>query len=319
MTAPELLQLFPLGVAVTFIFGLALGSFLNVCIYRLPHGRSVVHPRSACPSCGAQIRAYDNIPVLSWLWLRGRCRDCRAAISSRYMLVELSAALLFVFCFVRFGFTIDTLKYATLCFLLLGLILTDVDHRLLPDALTLPGLALGLVFSCFTSTEPFISFLLPYRVWRIFPPPMEWRAASLIDSVSGALLGSLLIWGAGFLYFKLKGIEGMGLGDVKLMAMVGSYLGMPLTVFTIGTSALLASIFGVTTMLVVWRKRIQRRRERGHESAGESRRRAWQSAYLVYRNYEIPFGSFLGTMAIVAVFYGHRLLDLYLGLWMRRW
>jgi leader peptidase (prepilin peptidase)/N-methyltransferase len=317
LTAPELLQLFPLGVASAFIFGLAMGSFLNVCIYRLPQGLSVVHPRSACPGCGARIRAYDNIPVLSWVLLRGRCRDFKAPISARYALVELSTALLFVFCFVRFGFTLETIKYSTLSFLLLGLIFTDVDCRLLPDALTLPGLALGFLFSLLVTTEPFISLLLPYRVWRVFPPALAWRAASLIDSLSGALLGSLLIYGAGFLYFRLKGIEGMGFGDVKLMAMVGAYLGMPLTVFTIGSSALLASIFGLTTMLVVWRKRLRRRQSRARESAEEARRRAWRSAYLVYRNYEIPFGSFLGTMAIVALFYGHALMDLYLRLWMR--
>lgn len=234
-------------------------------------------------------------------------------------MVELSTAFLFVFCFLRFGPTLDTLKYALLCFLLLGLVLTDLDCKLLPDALTLPGLGLGLLFSLLTPTEPFISLLLPYRLWRAFPPLQAWRAASLIDSVSGAMLGSLLIWGAGFLYFKLKGIEGMGFGDVKLMAMVGSYLGIPLTVFTIGGSALLASIFGLSTMLAVWRKRLRRRQARGHESLQESRRRAWRSAYLVYRNYEIPFGSFLGTMAITAVFYGHRLVDLYMGLWMHRW
>jgi len=318
LTAPELLQLFPLGVASAFLLGLVLGSFLNVCIYRLPRGLSVVHPGSACPKCGAAIRAYDNIPVLSWLLLRGRCRDCRAPISARYLLVELSTALLFVFCFVRFGFTVETLKYSAFCFLLLGLILTDVDCRLLPDALTLPGLALGLLFSLFAPTELFISMLLPARIWRGLPPGVMWRAASLIDSVAGALLGSLLIYGAGFLYFKIKGIEGMGFGDVKLMAMVGSYLGMPLTVFIIGSAALAATIFGVATMLVVWRKRTRRRRSRGHETLAESRRRAWQSAYLVYRNYEIPFGSFLGTMAIVALFYGHPIMDLYLRLWMPR-
>jgi leader peptidase (prepilin peptidase)/N-methyltransferase len=233
------------------------------------------------------------------------------------MIVESSTALLFLFCFLRFGFALETLKFSVLCFLLLGLILTDIDCRLLPDALTLPGLALGFLFSLFVPTDPFISLLLPYRLWHIFPANMQWRVASLVDSISGALLGSLLIYGAGYVYFKLKGIEGMGFGDVKLMAMVGSYFGMTFTVFTIGSAALMASVFGLATMLVVWRKRFTRRQSRGHERPEQSRARAWRSAYLVYRNYEIPFGSFLGTMALVALFYGHTLMDLYLRLWMQ--
>ncbi len=128
---------------MVFAFGLIFGSFLNVCIYRMPRGLSVVSPRSACPNCGKQIAAYDNVPVLSWLWLRGRCRHCHARITPRYMVVELLLGLLFLACFAEFGLRPETLKWCTFSFLLLGLIFTDAETHLLPDKLTLPGLALG--------------------------------------------------------------------------------------------------------------------------------------------------------------------------------
>src|SRR5512142_560208 len=121
------------------LFGLAFGSFLNVCIYRLPRGLSVVAPRSACPNCGTPIRAYDNIPVLSWLLLRGRCRHCATPITFRYAAVELLTALLFGACYWHFGLTLSGLKFAIFGFLVLGLIFTDAETKLLPDALTLPG------------------------------------------------------------------------------------------------------------------------------------------------------------------------------------
>ncbi|MBV8051676.1 MAG: prepilin peptidase, partial [Acidobacteriaceae bacterium] len=135
----------PVLSVATFALGLAFGSFLNVCIYRLPRGMSVVHPRSRCPQCGAAIRFYDNVPVLSWCILRGRCRDCRSRISARYMLVELLTGLLFLACYAHFGYTLATLKCCTFGFLILGLIFTDAETQLLPNQLTLPGIALGVL------------------------------------------------------------------------------------------------------------------------------------------------------------------------------
>ena len=141
----------PVIASAIFAFGLTFGSFLNVCIYRLPLGLSVVRPGSACPRCKKPIAFYDNVPVLSWLILRGRCRNCQTAITPRYLLIELLTGILFAACYWHFGWTLSTLKYCVLSFLLLGLIFTDAETKLLPDKLTLPGLALGLGFSLMTS------------------------------------------------------------------------------------------------------------------------------------------------------------------------
>ena len=144
-----------------FALGLAFGSFLNVCIYRLPRGMSTMTPRSACPQCKELIRFYDNVPILSWLILRGRCRNCRSWISPRYLVVELLTGLLFLACYQHFGFALATVKYCALGFLLLGLIFTDAETQLLPDKMTLTGLALGLLFSLFVPVNDLVSQLLP--------------------------------------------------------------------------------------------------------------------------------------------------------------
>src|SRR6202140_2746095 len=137
----------PVLASAIFLFGLAFGSFLNVCIYRLPLGLSVVTPRSACPKCKQSIAFYDNFPVLSWLILGGRCRHCKTKISPRYLMIEFLTGLLFLACYWYFGLTLSTLKYCVFAFLLLGLIFTDAETKLLPDKIALPGLALGVVFS----------------------------------------------------------------------------------------------------------------------------------------------------------------------------
>jgi leader peptidase (prepilin peptidase) / N-methyltransferase len=304
-----------------FLLGLTFGSFLNVCIYRLPQAKSLVKPRSACPHCGARIKAYDNIPLLSWLILRGRCRGCHARISARYPLVELLTALAFACCWLRFGpapaetnlpLAIATVgKFCTLSFLLIGLIFIDAEWKLLPDAMTLPGLWLGLLFSLVVPAERFASALLPGRWWLSLPPELAWRLQSLVDSLAGAAVGAGFIYGAGFLYLKARGIEGMGFGDVKFMAMVGAFLGVRLTLFTIMGASLLGALFGLTTILVVWVKRTRRRMFRNHEPASQARRKAWQSARLIYSGYQIPFGSFLGSVALVALFYGNDFLGWY--------
>lgn len=300
----------PVFAAAIFSLGLAFGSFGNVCIYRLPLGVSVVKPRSACPKCKHGIALYDNMPVLSWLVLRGRCRYCKARISPRYLIIELLTGLLFLACYWYFGFTLSTLKFCTFGFLLLGLIFTDAETKLLPDKLTLTGLALGIVFSLLVPVNDLVSQFLPGIVNLPFSEDISVRLMSLLDSLLGAAVGASFIYGAGAIYLRWRGTEGMGFGDVKLMAMVGAFLGVKLTVLTIFTASLAGSIFGLTTVLIVWLKRTRRFAKRFSDAAA-ARRRAWQSAQVVYRNYQMPFGVFLGSMALLALFFGDRFLHWY--------
>jgi leader peptidase (prepilin peptidase) / N-methyltransferase len=304
----------PVFASSIFFLGLAFGSFLNVCIYRLPLGLSVVTPRSACPECKQPIAFYDNLPVLSWLILGGRCRNCKIRISPRYLIIELLTGLLFLACYGYFGLTLSTLKYCAFGFLLLGLIFTDAETKLLPDKLTLPGLALGLIFSLLVPVNDLASQFLPGMVSLPFSGDLLTRLVSLLDSFLGAALGASFIYGAGAIYLRWRGTEGMGFGDVKLMAMVGAFLGMKLTVFTIFTASLAGSLFGLTTVFVVWLKRTHRFMKR-LANAQAARRRGWQSAQVVYRNYQMPFGVFLGSMALLSLFFGNRFLHWYGGLW----
>ena len=304
----------PVIASAIFLFGLAFGSFLNVCVYRLPRELSVVTPRSACPQCKHLIAFYDNLPVLSWLILRGRCRHCHTRISARYLLIELLTGVLFVACYGLFGLTISTLKYCVFAFLLLGLIFTDAETKLLPDKLTLSGLALGVVFSLLVPVNDLASQFLPGVLNLPFSSDLTARLLSLLDSLLGAAVGASFIYGAGAIYLRWRGMEGMGLGDVKLMAMVGAFLGVKLTIFTIFTASLGGSLFGLGTVLLVWRRRATRFMRRS-ANAPRPRRSPWESAQLVYRYYQMPFGVFLGSMALVAFFFGNRFLGWYRGLW----
>lgn len=304
----------PVIASAIFVIGLAFGSFLNVCIYRLPLGISVVTPRSACPKCKHGIALYDNIPVLSWLILRGRCRHCKAPISSRYLMIELLNGALFVACYWYFGLTLSALKYCVFAFLTLGLIFTDAETKLLPDKLTLPGLALGLIFSLLVPVNDLASQFLPGIVSLPFSGDVSMRILSLADSFLGAALGASFIYGAGAIYLRWRGMEGMGFGDVKLMAMVGAFLGIKLTVFTIFSASVAGSLFGLATLMVVWLKRTHRFAKR-LATAEAARRRGWQSAQMVYRYYQMPFGVFLGSMALLAFFFGNQFLRWYGRLW----
>src|SRR5208282_3066195 len=177
----------PILAAAIFALGLSFGSFLNVCIYRLPRGKSVITPRSACPQCGDLIPLYHNVPVLSWLILRGKCRSCKQSISPRYLLIEVLTGLLFLGCYTHFGLTLGMLKCTVLGYLLLGLIFTDAETKLLPDAMTLPGLVLPAMRS-----------------------EISWRLWSLSDSLLGAAVGASFLYGAAAIYLRARGVEGMG-------------------------------------------------------------------------------------------------------------
>jgi len=300
----------PFFAAAIFAFGLCFGSFLNVCIYRLPRDKSVVKPRSACPNCGDQIPLYHNVPVLSWLILRGRCRACKQPISPRYLLVELLTGLLFVACYSHFGLSLAMLKCSVLGYLLLGLIFTDVEMKLLPDAMTLTGLLLGIAFSLVVPVNDLASRIMPGLVSVSLRQQIPWRLWSLSDSLLGAAVGASFLYGAAAIYLRARGVEGMGFGDVKLMAMIGAFLGTRLTVLTIFAASLTGSLFGLSTVLAVWIKRTRRIVARG-ATPGEAHRRAWRSARLALRYYEMPFGVFLGGMALVAFIFGNQFLHWY--------
>jgi len=285
-----------------------------VCIYRLPRGLSVVTPRSACPKCKHPIVFYDNIPVLSWILLGGRCRHCRTRISPRYIAIEVLTGALFLACYWHFGLSLQALKYCAFAFLLLGLIFADAETKLLPDKLTLSGLALGIVFSLIVPINDLAGQFLPNVVNLPFSTDITVRLLSLVDSLLGATVGASFIYGVGVIYLRWRGVEGMGFGDVKLMAMVGAFLGIKLTILTIFTASIAGSLCGLGTVFVVWVKRT-RRFMASRADAGAARRRAWQSAQLVYRSYQMPFGVFLGSMALLALFVGKQFMRWYGGLW----
>lgn len=307
---------------LAFGLGLIFGSFLNVCIYRLPRGLSVVHPRSACPNCGKPVAAYDNIPVLSWILLGGRCRNCGKPITPRYMAVEILTGLLFFACYAVNGPTLETLKQCSLCFLLLGLIFTDAETHLLPDKLTLSGLALGLFWSLLLPVSgPLYGLHLPaqmmaYLVAHFSPQTIAYLAGglvSLVNALIGAAMGAGFIYGAGAIYFRLRGVHGMGFGDVKLMAMAGAFLGAPLTLFVLILGSISGALYGFGILMNVYRKRLLR--YRGVPALGDPKARAWRSASLMLRLHQMPFGVFLGTMALVALFFGERTLHWYMSLY----
>jgi leader peptidase (prepilin peptidase) / N-methyltransferase len=301
----------PVIATSVFVLGLVFGSFLNVCIYRLPRGLSVVTPRSACPHCEKPIPFYDNIPVLSWIVLRGRCRQCKAGITARYAAVELLTGGLFLLCYWHFGLNFAMLKCSVLAFLLLGLIFTDAETHLLPDKMTLPGLVLGLIFSMIVPVNDLASLMLPGVVDIPVSSEFSWRLFSLADALLGAAVGAGFLYGAGVVYLRWRGVEGMGFGDVKLMAMIGSFLGLRLTILTIFAASMAGSFFGLWTVFAVWIKRVQRRKHVFHESGAAARRNAWASALVALRRHQMPFGVFLGSMGLVAFFFGQQFLHWY--------
>jgi leader peptidase (prepilin peptidase)/N-methyltransferase len=297
-----------------FAFGLIFGSFLNVCIYRLPRGLSVISPRSACPQCHQPIAGYDNIPVLSWLILGGRCRHCHVRINPRYAIVELVCGLLFLLSFLRAGSAAEAAKGCVLCFLFLGLTFTDAETHLLPDAMTKPGLAMALIFSGFA--------LVPGPAFLLFPVHFQhgptqfqlelqlgWR--SLVNALMGAALGAGMLHAVSYVYLKLRKVEGLGFGDVKLMALAGAFLGPVLTLFVLCTSSVLGGAYGIFVLLTVFRKRVIRYRV---PLRGRAPARAWRAAHVAMRALEIPFGVFLSIMSMVTWFYGTQIVRSYLSL-----
>lgn len=287
-------------IACFFLFGIIIGSFLNVCITRIPEDISIVTPGSRCPRCLAPIKPYDNVPVFAWLWLRGKCRNCSLPISPMYPLVELATGLLFVACFFEFGITQATVKWLFFTCLIIILTLTDLRVRLLPDLVTWPGFALGLLIATIVPPADDSSFLvasLSLRFFHALPPP---RLLGVIDALIGAAFGSLLLWGLAIIYKLVRKRDGMGLGDVKMMAMAGAFLGLRNTFLTILLGALLGTVIGIGVVAAMYSssavKRLAERASRRNLGSVKSLR------WAIASQYQLPLGTFLGVAALIVMF-----------------
>jgi leader peptidase (prepilin peptidase)/N-methyltransferase len=244
------------------LIGLVIGSFLNVCIHRLPRRTSIVSPGSQCPQCGYVLRWYDNVPVLSYVLLGGRCRGCKARIAARYPIVELITMAVFVAHGLVFGIDIMLVPRLLFACALIVLFAIDLEHHLLLDVITLPGIVVGLAFSL------------------LLPPGIQ-------SAIIGVLVGGGVLWLIGEAYYRYAGEEGMGGGDVKMLAMIGAFLGWKLAVLTLVFSSLAGSIVG---LLVIATRR-----------GG--------------MKYALPYGTFLAIGALVASLFGDQIVAWYTGLY----
>ena len=254
----------PFGITglVVFVIGTLIGSFLTVCIYRLPREGSIVAPRSACPACGEKIRWFDNIPLLSFILLGGRCRSCRASISYRYPIVELVNGMGYVVILWRFGWGWPALVYGIFFSALLTITWIDWDHFIIPDAVTLPGILLGVLCA-----------------WWVLP-------VGLVNSLIGVIVGGGLLLAIAWISPFLFGKEGLGGGDIKLLAMVGAFLGWQLVLATLMIASILGTLVGVGLIALRAMKRGQ----------------------------YMPFGPYLALGAVISLLFGHQIMAWYLGM-----
>jgi leader peptidase (prepilin peptidase) / N-methyltransferase len=287
---------------VLLVTGLAFGSFLNVCISRIPRDLSIVSPPSFCPHCRASIRWRDNIPVLSWLVLRGRCRDCGLCIPLRYPTVELLTAALYVACYACFGFTGLTLKACIFCFLVVGLMFMDAETGLLPHEFTYSGIGIGLALAWLAPIDASgTAFVFNVVGMRGLQSGAE---LSVVDSVIGAFFGAGFFYLTWALYYLVRRRSGMGFGDIALIAMVGAFLGLKLTVLVVFLAPIMAIMFALA-MLAVGRNADTGSRAGDLESDGLAARS--------FLSREVPFGVFLGASSLVALFMGKQIWSWYFG------
>jgi leader peptidase (prepilin peptidase)/N-methyltransferase len=251
----------PGALALVIGLGLCYGSFLNVCIYRLPRGGSLLRPRSRCPGCDYQLRWYDNIPVISYLLLWGRCRRCRSRINLRYPIVEILTAVVFAAHYEVFGLTALMAVRLLFACALIVLFAIDLEHQILPNTITLPGIVAGLIFSL------------------AFPP-------GIFDALLGVLLGGGVLWLVGEAYYRVAGQEGMGGGDVKMLAMVGAFLGWKQVILTLIVSSITGSLLGL--LLILWRRGSMKQ--------------------------ALPFGTFIALGALLSSLVGERIVQWYTGM-----
>jgi len=277
----------PIFYSVIGIFGAIIGSFLNVVIHRLPREESIVLPSSKCPSCGAAIAFYDNVPVLSYVMLGGRCRQCKKHISVRYPAVEALTAFLFIATAWHDGFSVALPFDLVFVTAVTALVFIDAEHMILPNVITYPGMVFALVarlaIPYLTGTPHFDD--LPMLLSGMLEGMPLW-AASVIGALLGALIGGGSLWLMGWTWEKLRGIEAMGLGDVKMMFMVGGYLGWRLTILNIFLGVLSGSLIGIVLMARQGKRNMQML---------------------------LPFGVFLGIGAIAALLVGRQIVEWYAG------
>lgn len=275
------------GYVVAAVFGAIIGSFLNVVVHRVPLEQSIVFPNSRCPSCGAAIAFYDNIPVLSYVVLRAKCRHCKEHISFRYPAVELLTAALFVAVAWHDGLSAALPFDLIFTSALLALVFIDAEHMILPNVITYPGIVFALIARVvipYLSGTPHFDDL-PSLSQGAFAGMPLW-VTSLVGALIGALLGGGSLWLMGWTWEKLRGIEAMGLGDVKMMFMVGAYLGWRLTILTIFVGVFTGSIIGIFLMIRSGQRNMQML---------------------------LPFGVFLGLGAIAALLFGAPVVTWYAG------
>lgn len=268
-----------LEAALAFLAGLLIGSFLNVCVYRLPRDLSVVLPRSYCPACEKPIAWYDNIPVASYAILGGRCRHCKARIPLRYLLVELGTGAAFALCVAALGPSLAALKYAVFSAILITLLATDLEERILPDEFTLGGAVVGIALA---AVVPIDSGIVTY----LLSGSLGLRMASVAEALVSAWVAGGAIWLVGWLYEKFRHREGMGFGDVKMIAMIGAFLGFQETLLTLILASVLGSVTGVVYVLITKKD---------------------------MSTYELPFGSFIGLAGLVVALWGHVVRPWYFG------
>ncbi len=294
-----------------FLFGIVIGSFLNVCITRIPEGESIVSPGSRCPRCKMPIKPYDNIPIFGWMILRGKCRNCALPISPMYPVIEFLTGTLFVLMYLRFSVTLSTFKWLIFACLLMILIVTDLRVRLLPDAVVWPGFGIGLAFATRVPPIDGSSVALFFGFGFHYLPPHATALFGLLDALLGASLGSLLLWAVATIYKKVRHREGMGMGDVKMMVMVGAFLGVPGTFLTILIGTFLGSVIGIALITILyasgWKRSLAERAHR--RGLGQVNSLRWA----IVSQYQIPLGTFLGVAALLVVFSPSPLLSLFPG------
>ncbi len=246
-----------------FLFGTIIGSFLNVLIYRLPRNKSIVYPPSSCPNCGHRIKWYENIPILSYIFLKGKCSNCGTEISLRYPIVELLTGIFASISYIKWGLSIDAVFSFIFICLIIVIIFIDIDFKIIPDEINLVGFIIGIIYSFFR-----VDF-------------------SFVDALLGSLVGAGLLFSIAYFYLKVKKVEGLGFGDVKMLAFVGTYLGWFGSLFTIFFGSLLGAIVGIGYSLI---------------KSGKYQGKL-----------EIPFGPFLGIASLIYLFFGEEIKRLYFG------